>query len=166
MLTRFSTQLVFPSALSLPAHRCTRVSICEQHACTHMYSPTHTHTHTHSHTHSPIHTHSHTHSPTHTYSHSHIHTLSLSLSLTHTHRGRAWLFKVPATKKEIATEVTLKWNDPKMNCFLAKASPWGIFKHCYTLEYHQYSVTKFFFGFAIKRYVWAAENRHLCQSLW
>ena len=133
---------VFLSALSLPAHSCTRE---------HMWA-----TCVHAHVFTNPHTHSHTHSLTHT----------LSLSHTHTYTGRAWLFKVPATRKEMATEMILKWNDPKMNCFLAKASPWGIFKHCYTLEYHQYSMTKFLFAFAIKRYVWAAENRHLCQSLW
>ena len=46
----------------------------------------------------------------------------------------------------MATEMILKRNDPKTNCFLAKASPWGIFKHCYTLEYHQHSMTEFLFG--------------------
>lgn len=137
MLTHFSTQLAFPSALSLPAHTCTHVSICEQHACTHMYSPTHTHTHSHPLTHTFTHSHTPTHTLTHTPSHTHI----LSLPHTHTYTGRAWLFKVPATRKEMATEMILKWNDPKTNCFLAKASPWGIFKHCYTLEYHQYSVS-------------------------
>ena len=129
--------------------------------CMHTHALTQSLTLTLTHTH-PL-THTHTHSPTHPLTHPLTHTHTLSLS--HTHTGRAWLFKVIATRKEMATEMILKWNDPKTNCFLAKASPWGIFKHCYTLEYHQHSMTKFLFGSETKCNVWVAENRHLCQSL-
>ena len=161
MLTHFSTQLVLPSAFSACTHMCTCEHVSNMHAHTrthpvthtHTHTPTHTHTLTHSHTHILTHSHTHTltHSHTHTHPHSHSHTLTHpththTFSLSHTHTGSAWLFKVLATRKEMATEMILKRNDPKTNCFLAKASPWGIFKHCYTLEYHQHSMTEFLFG--------------------